>query len=261
VSLRKKYGSHQESEIALANQPVISTVSVNIELRHLKAAMGVAEKWKLVTANPFAKGSLVTIPQKTPAFLTVQDAEILISSITKEWLRDIVIFALNSGMRRNEILFLRWIDFDAENRVARITNRQGFHTKSGLERSVSLNDTAMMVLNRRKASSIMSDYIFTDDIGRQLLPSRVTHAFKDAVRSSNLSPYLQQHLHAHSLRHSFISQLAVLGTPAFLISRLAGHNSTQTTAIYMHLNPKLNSLHSEVSKLSFGMSPSNPLKN
>jgi integrase len=258
LCLRRKYDTPKQTAVALKNQTTVSATTVNVALRHLKASMSTATRWGLIQKNPFERLPLVTVPKKTPAFLTVQDAELLISSITKEWLRDIVVFALNSGMRRNEILFLRWVNVDTEKRVSRISNTDEFTTKSKQERTVAMNDAALMVLNKRKVAAT-SDYVFTDDIGRRILPCRWSHAFKAAVRASPLSPQLQENLHGHSCRHSFASALVGENNISLqTVSVLLGHSTVKMSEQYSHLVP--NQLLTAVNTLDFGMSPSNPLQ-
>jgi integrase len=253
VRLRRKLQPLENATNAQAKQRMVSATTVNVALRHLKAAMGTAARWQLIEKNPFEKLPLVTIPKRTPAFLNVQDAEKLLSVITEQWLKDIVIFAINTGMRRGELLSLRWSDVDMAARVVRITNTDAFTTKSGEQRTVSLNDAALMVLGRRKHWT-RHEYIFTCDHGRRLEASRVTHAFKKAVKAAGLP----EGLHLHSTRHSFASLLVAGGTSLFTVSKLLGHANAKTSEIYSHLLPQ--HLQNEVDKINIGLS-SDPQKN
>ena len=246
VCLRQKYETPQEAAKAREHQHTVSSASVNVALRHLKAAMSTAARWELIQKNPFEKLPLVTIPKRTPAFLTVQNAELLLSSIDKQWLKDFVIFTINTGMRRGEILSLRWSDVHIIERIARITNTDDFTTKSGEQRTVSLNDAAISVLNRRSTSR-SCEYIFTCEQGRRLEASRVTHAFKKAVRAAGLP----EGLHLHSTRHSFASLLVGSGTSLFTVSKLLGHANVKTSEIYSHLLPQ--HMQHEVDKINIGI--------
>lgn len=246
VSLRANYDTAAQAAAALGKQHKVSATTVNVALRHLKAAMSTAARWQLIEKNPFEKLPLITVPKRTPAFLTKDDADRLLAAILDDWLKNFVIFAINTGMRRGEILALRWSDVDTVGRVARITNTVDFTTKSGEQRTVALNDAAVMVLKRCKRWT-RHDFIFTCDRGRRLLPSRVTHAFKLAVRAAELP----EGLHLHSTRHSFASLLVAGGTSLFTVSRLLGHANTKTSEIYSHLLPQ--HLQSEVDKINIGI--------
>jgi integrase len=196
---------------------------------------------------------LISIPRRTPAYLTAQDAETLISAITKPWLREFVIVALNTGMRRGELLSLRWIDVDVVARMARITNRVDFTTKSGEERNISLNESAINAIQRCKVST-RHEYIFSDEHGVRLTADRVTHAVKKSIRAANLP----EGLHLHSFRHSFASALCGLGTSLKLVGSILGHSNTKTTEIYSHLLP--HQRQTEVEKITIGLNSIIPLK-
>jgi integrase len=224
----------------------VSAISVNIELKNLRAAMSTAVRWELISKNPFDKLPFVTIPKRTPAFLTIENADTLLAVIKKQWLRDFIIFAVNTGMRRGEILSLRWCDVDVTARLARITNTDEFTAKGDEQRIVSLNDSALIVVNRCKRSP-RHEFVFSDDEGRRMLKDRITHAFKKAVRAAGLP----EGLHLHSTRHSFASLLVGSGTSLFTVSKLLGHSSAKTSEIYSHLLPQ--HLHNEVDKISIGI--------
>jgi integrase len=224
----------------------MSPITVNIELRCLRAAMNTAVRWRLINANPFAGLGMIPIPKKTPAFMTTEDVQTLLNAITRPWLRDIVIFAVNTGMRRGELLSLRWCDIDVENRIAKITNRDDFTTKSGEERVVVLNDAALAVVKRCQHSP-NHNYLFSREEGMRVLPDWLTAAFKNAVRKAGLS----EGIHLHSTRHSFASLLVGSGTSLFTVSKLLGHSNSKTSEIYSHLLPQ--HLHSEVEKIQVGM--------
>jgi integrase len=253
VQTRRTFNTPEEAAAFQEQSPFISAAFVNVTLRHIKAAMSTAARWQLITKNPFERLPLVTIPKRTPAFLTIQDAERLLSVSGDAWLKDFIIFAINTGMRRGEILSLRWSDIDTGARVARITNTDNFTTKSGEERTVSLNDAALMVVKRLKVSK-HHEYLFSCEYGRRLNADRVTHAFKSAVRAAGLP----EGLHLHSTRHSFASLLVGGGTSLFTVSKLLGHSNSKTSEIYSHLLPS--HMQHEVDKINIGIA-SAPLKN
>ncbi len=244
-ALSYKCDDPEAEAMALQRQSKVAVTTINIELRSIHAAMSTAARWELITKNPFINLSLVSVPKRTPAFLTLKDAERLLESIKENWFRDLVIFAINTGMRRGELMSLRWQDVDVEVGAARITNTADFTTKSGEQRIVSLNEAAISVLNRRQRSEI-TDRIFTDNHGNALSPDTVSHKFKRTIRQAGLP----ETLHLHSLRHSFASILVGSGTSLFAVSQLLGHSSTKTSEIYSHLLPQ--HLHSEVKKIRIG---------
>jgi integrase len=226
----------------------MNPITVNIELRSLRAVFNTALRWEYIEKNPFDGLAQIPIPKRTPAFLTADDVESMLKVITRPWLKDVLIFAVNTGMRRGELLSLRWQDVDANLRVARIVNRDDFTTKSGEERVVALNDAALAVV-QRCAKSDKHEYLFSREDGMRLLPDWLTAAFKNAARKAGLS----EGIHLHSTRHSFASLLVGSGTSLFTVSKLLGHSNAKTSEIYSHLLPQ--HLHNEVDKLNVGGNP------
>jgi integrase len=83
------------------------------------------------------------------------------------------------------------------------------------------------------ASSTKSGRVFLQDSGRPAL-ARHLYAWRDSAASrAGVPPKKGAKLHV--MRHSACSALAALGAPMIAIQSLAGHQSPQTTAKYMHL--------------------------
>jgi site-specific recombinase XerD len=76
----------------IARLKTVKPVSVNIELRMLKAAFGYAVKWGLIEKSPFKGASFVRISQQQPAFLAEGDVRKLLEVVDHPHLRDIILF-------------------------------------------------------------------------------------------------------------------------------------------------------------------------
>lgn len=226
--------------------PEVSPVSVNVDLRMLKSAFGTARRWKLIDSNPFEGVSLADVPQKAPSFFTVQDFETLLNSIQEGWLREIVLFAVLTGMRKGEILNLRWDNVDLKRRLVQIETGPSYKTKQGRRRTIPLNDAALYLLKSREARSTSNNVFTLKD--RQVNESWVTHLFKRYVRKAGLK---DDRLRFHSLRHTHASWLVQGGATLYEVQKLLGHSSPKVTEIYAHLQPE--HLHSTVNKISVGM--------
>jgi integrase len=223
----------------------MNPITVNIELRSLRAAMSTAVRWQFIEKNPFERLGLISITRSTPAFLTTENVHTLLNATERPWLRDMIIFAINTGLRRGELVSLRWSDIDTEHRIARIINRVDFTTKSGEERIIVLNDAAIAVINRCVHSK-KHEYLFSREEGMRVMGDWLTAAFKSAARKAGLP----EGIHLHSTRHSFASLLVGSGTSIYTVSKLLGHSSAKTSEIYSHLLPQ--HLHNEVAKISIG---------
>ncbi|HTR80944.1 MAG TPA: tyrosine-type recombinase/integrase [Bacteroidota bacterium] len=220
----------------------VSAHTVNIELRSMKAALNTALRWRILDENPFARLRLAQVPDIAPVFFTREQVEKLLSVITETWLREIVLFAVVTGMRRGEITNLQWKDLDMKNKLITVQSSATFRTKSGRRRIVPMNDIAFIILSKcydRAASG----YVFTLNNGK-ILDSWVADKFKRYVKALNMDP----RLHFHSLRHSFASWLAYMGVSIYQISKLLGHVDVKVTqAYYAHLQPE--QMHETVNKI------------
>ncbi len=219
----------------------VSAVTVNIELRHLRAAMSVAVRWKLLPSNPFSGVRLLRIPEKAPAFLSYSEFRALLAAAAADWFREILIVAVSTGLRRGELLNLTWGDVDLDRRLIHVENRGAFVTKTGKRREVPMNGAVYRLLLER-AGGGPAEQVFARN-GSPIDRWVVTHEFKECVRRAGLS----EALHFHSLRHTFASWLVQAGTPIYSVQKLLGHSDIKVTEVYAHLQPE--TLHATVNKI------------
>ncbi len=222
----------------------ISPATINIELRTLKAFLGLAVKWDLVPLNPFRQVRMMRVPHRAADFLTIEELHNLVANTRVGWLRDLVVFAASTGLRRGEAINLTWEDVDLPRGVLRVRNTDAFQTKSRRERLVPLNTAARRVLARIQK---LSEFVFTDSKGKQLRPTGVSQQFRKAANSAGLS----SGYHFHSLRHTFASWLVQAGVNLYEVKELLGHENITTTQVYAHLQPDM--LHDTVNKISLNM--------
>ena len=223
----------------------ISPVSVNIELRTLRAAFSTATRWKLIDDNPWRKVSLVRIPERFPVHFSREDFSRLISLIREAWLKDLVIVGVFSGLRRGELLNLTWNNVDFENRLLNVQSSESFKTKAGKKRFVPMNDVVYRLL-RSKAQTMFGELVFNRR-GSLIEGKHVTRRFREYVRAAGLD----RKLHFHSLRHTFATWLVREGVSTFEVQKLLGHSNISVTQVYAHLaTPEL---HRAVSKIQFAL--------
>lgn len=226
--------------------PILSPVTVNERLSKLKAVFNTAMRWKLITVNPVNGVQFVSVPETTPVFFSREAFQKLISFIKEGWLREVVIFAVLTGMRRGEITNLRWQDVDLSRKLLTIQSSPTFKTKSGKRRTIPLNETALYILSARHGKDT-SEYVFLLN-GGKISDEWLTHAFKKAVYDVRLP---DDRLHFHSLRHTFASWLVQDGVSIYAVKELLGHSDVKTTQVYSHLQPE--QLHSTVNKIQIAL--------
>lgn len=206
---------------------VVSAVTVNKELRTLRAALSTAVRWKLIEVNPFSRQPLCRIADVDAPFISVEQLKSILGAIRNDRIRDITIIAFNTGMRLGEIVFMQWKNIDFVAGTIFICNDANFKTKTGKQRTVPMNSEVMTVLHRR--------YEQRTDEGNLVFPRMrggfASRVFKDAARTvlGNNTP-----IHFHSLRHSFCSNILNLGANVRVVQMLAGHANISTTEKYLH---------------------------
>lgn len=224
----------------------VSPVSVNIELRSLRSAMNVAVRWKMLETNPFSKMQQVRVAETQPPYLTKEDFQTLINLVKEPWLKQVIIFAVLTGMRRGEILNLRWDDVDLQRRVIRVQSHPDFKTKQGRRRVIPISDVVYGLLSSKWPRAV-SELVFT--LGnRRIMDDRVSRRFKHYVSEAKLR---DGRLHFHSLRHTFASWLVQDGVSLYEVQKLLGHSSIAVTQVYSHLQPE--QLHDTVNRLKVSM--------
>src|SRR5207248_11223925 len=136
-----------------------------------------------------------------------------------EWLRPIVALAVLTGMRRGEIMNLRWLDIDLSQ--CRLYLPQ---TKNGEGRIVYLNEGARAVLSSMPCEPGVSiaDKIFCDNT-----PEQVSVTFGRVCRDLKIADF-----RFHDLRHTAASWLRMSGADIHTVAQLLGHKDLRMAARY-----------------------------
>jgi integrase/recombinase XerD len=209
----------------------VSAVTLNIELRTLKAGFNDAKRLKVIGENPFEGIKLARTPHKEGAYLGENDIRILLMAIDDPVFRDLIIFTVFTMTRRAEVVNLRWADVDFGRRAICVRDHGEFRVKGGKERLIPMCPTVFQILSRIPRGS---DHVFTDRNGIPFNGDTLSRKFKRYIRKAELN----DDVHFHSLRHSGISWLVGRGVPPAFVQRIAGHSSHLTTAIYTHYDDR-----------------------
>lgn len=202
--------------------------TVNIELRALKSMFNTAVEWNLIDRNPLRGVQMMRVPKTYPKFLSGEEVRLLCNTTNFEWLKNIILFAFNTGMRRNEIINLKWEDINLMEKYLIVRNNDTFSTKSKKDRIIPLSITVIGLLS---TLSKVSEYVFVNRMKLQLYPNYVTQCFRDLVKECGL----KKGISFHTLRHSFASMLVSKGVSLYIVKELLGHSDFAITQIYAHL--------------------------
>ncbi|MBF0466713.1 MAG: site-specific integrase [Nitrospirae bacterium] len=196
------------------------------ELELLRAALNIAlREWEWIETNPFWKIKIDQPKGHKERWLTNQEEERLLS-VSPQWLSEFIVFALNTGMRREELLSLTWTRVDLQRMVVIL-----IETKNGENRTVPLNQLAFEVLQRKSIIRNISDYVFPSQNGKKIIARNLLRAFYVARTKANL-----QDVRIHDLRHTFASRLVQAGVDLYVVKELLGHKSFKMTSRYAHHN-------------------------
>jgi len=244
-ALRKVTSLHVEAFKQERAQEV-SPVSVNIELRSLRAAFGEAQRLGLIGQNPFTGARQLRVPHVDGKYLSEHEFSFLLGRIQDPFFGDMITFAVFTMMRLGEIVNLRWADVDLDRKEIHVRSCGNFRVKGGRPRIVPMSKWVYMFLRNTSAKG---EHVFQYTNGKPMTTRAVSRRFKKYVRIAGLD----DGLHFHSLRHSGISWLMNKGIAPQFVQRIAGHSSLNVTRVYTHLEDK--NLVSAVN--AFGPLPTN----
>jgi integrase/recombinase XerD len=199
-----------------------------------------AERSGWLVRNPVAQFDKRSLPEAQPRsrFITPTEYRRLLSASPLH-LKPILEMAVQTGMRLEEVLGLRWEQVNLERREVRLVV-----TKTNQPRVVPLSDRAVAVF---VASTRLgpSPYVFTNpNTGQRYRNLR--HSFGLACSRAGITDFRW-----HDLRHTFASWHVQSGTDLFRVSKLLGHASLQMSARYAHLATE--HLHQAVRDLATSM--------
>jgi integrase len=220
--------------------------------RILHRALGHAVQWGLIPTNSTEGVDVPRAQREEIGILTEPQVATVLQALKDSTLYPIATLGLSTGLRRGELLALRWQDLDLEG--ARLRVEQSLEeTKAGLRfktpktrhgrRSLSLPASVVSELRNlrrqqaeeRLALGLGKDpphgLVFRHLEGRPLHPHSVTNHWRRVVQKLALPP-----ITLHAWRHTHASQLIASGMDVLTISRRLGHGSSSITLdVYGHL--------------------------
>src|SRR5688572_8817231 len=184
------------------------------------------EGW--IKQNPFAAGeSLISLAdeRKRERIVTRDEERRLLDACTahREHLRPILICAIDSGMRRGEILSLKWCDVDFQHGLISI---QAFNTKTMNERQVSMTARLSRELEMLWEQSPKDEWQRVFGI-----VNNVKRSFTTARNAAGLPD-----VRFHDLRHTHATRLVGAHIPLSEVGRVLGHTQPNTTYRYVNAN-------------------------
>jgi integrase len=203
-----------------ARAETVKPGTVAKEMSVLKHCLRLAVEWGELNQNPAAGARLPQLPQGKTRYLTPGELKAALES-APDWLRAPMAFAACTGVRRGEMLSLRWMDVDIKNR--RLYLRE---TKNGALRILPIPESALTVL-RSLPQGAAGDPVFAG-VDPAFLSVYTKRVFK---RLGILDASF------HTLRHTAASWLVQQGVDLYAVGQILGHKTPRMTQRYAHLSP------------------------
>jgi integrase len=237
------------SDLMSAERPLSGGTVKNLHLV-LTQAFGQAVRWNLIDRNPTAGAQPPRPKRAEPVVVDAALAHRLLETVAGSALELPVAIALGTGMRRGEILALRWSDLDVGLTVASV--RRSVHpTRNGLSyelpktkrsrRAVMLPAYLTVLLERARderlgpEAAASKDLVVLDADGSPMHPDSLSSGWRRAVHKAGIEP-----VRFHDLRHAHATLMLQEGIHPKVVSERLGHASIGITLdVYSHVLPSM----------------------
>jgi integrase len=218
----------------------LAPATINREFAFIRAALYDAMSRELIDRNPCARVKLLAEENERTRVMTERE-EVKLLEKAEPWIRPMLRVAVLAGLRRGEILNLKWADI-----------REGLihvspESKSHEGRAVPITPDLVPILDaidHMVTEGRAVEWVFPDPVaGGQIKEHVFAWEFVRAAKAAEL-----RDLHFHDLRRTFASRLAKRGVSLQTIADLLGHSSVYVTTRYSWLAP--DTLKEAVDKLS-----------
>ena len=202
----------------------VKSGTVHAEIMLLKRVYKIAiEQWGYgIIKNPLS--SIILPPPHTPRKRRLTQREQIdvcfaAKSQRNNYICSVIEFAIETGMRRSEILKLKWCDINFYTGFASL-----YDTKNGEDRKVPLTKRCIEVLNQLPRSH---EHVFP------ISATCLHQAWQRAVRKAGV-----RDLRFHDLRHEAVSRFFEMGMSVPEVALISGHKDLTQLFRYTHLNPE-----------------------
>jgi integrase len=224
----------------------VSPTTINRELGTLSTFLNFARKRRHIRCNPAERVEPLPVPKWLPRVLDKKQVRSLLDAADAPVpfhgrggkgkgnarqrltpLRDMILFAVNTGARLGEMLYMEWGDVDLKGRAVFFRNKPEHRLKDYADRKVKANRTVLRVLARRKLATQGARWIFPSAVGGVIDRANALRELKGAALAAAVPLANWQ-----ALRRTFLTHCAMAGMPPFILKDIAGHSSIRTTETF-----------------------------
>ena len=209
----------------------VAAATVNKDLREVRSALSYAVDAGLLRANPLLRwrGLMLREPEKQVRVVEEAEFSRLVAKCDNPALHGLLVVAYRQGLRRNELVNLRWAAVDLERGILHVVNvpEAGELTKSRRNRSLPMHPAVHEALAtlwanapkriERGQAMPATPHVFTWPDGKAFKHDWITHWFSRLVKGAGI-PYCS----IHDLRRSFSTMCQRAGVDRHIVKDLGG---------------------------------------
>lgn len=198
-----------------------SKATVNRYLEQLSTTFNIAVNNNYLLKNPCKLVRKFRLQNHSVRYLT-EDEEKRLMAVLPNYLKDIVIVALNTGLRKTNVLELRWeqINFDF-NFIEVLENKGNKHIM------LPINQNLMDLFNKTPESERVGYLFVNPNTGKPY--TDIKKAWHTVLKEAKI-----ENFRFHDLRHTVGTRLAKANVPVNVIKEILAHSDVKTTMRYVH---------------------------
>lgn len=238
---KKLLAGGRVERIEAKNQPKgLSAKTVRNINQVISSAMDFARNQKLISSNPTDCCALPKLEHKEMKTLPVEQLTSFLREAKESGVFELYYIELATGLRRGELLGLKWEDIDlaqgslrVQRQIARINGEviEGPLKTKNAYRTLPLSADAVGVLQEQRKKGGSSPYVFPSPTGGPISPDSVLHMLHRVLKRAGLSK-----VRFHDLRHTFATLALQNGVDIKTVSGMLGHYSAGFTLdTYTHV--------------------------
>ena len=225
--LKARGEASKRQRIQVRRKRGLALATINRRFAFIRHILNLAVKDNLLTKNPANGIKFFAEAQRTRYFSDIELNQIRQQMKLKYW--NLVAFAIETGLRREEQFSLRWDQVDLETSLITLPIPKG-----GRTRHIPLSEYAKTIL-RNLDTFLTGPWVFPSP--RNPLQPRnaqcfVNTHFNPALRKAGIIGACW-----HTLRHTAASRRVMAGVDLFTVKEILGHRDIATTMRYSHLSP------------------------
>jgi len=215
----------------------LSPRTINIYLSTIGRMITILEKLEIIPRSVYPRPTMIKAKKVlTPKFWSLDEVSEILKASRSTYIHDMLLVALNTGLRLNELRYLRWEDINLEKGFLLVQSHldDGFNPKDYEIRRIKLNHTTRKVLTELKFKQGNDiAYVFANKYGKP----RINNLERDLMKILKRIG-IQGKGGWHCARRTWGSHAIMAGADPKSVQKLYGHSELKTTEAYLNVTEK-----------------------